>query len=172
MASWLTKLKGKNLDNLNDLLVDQIKELYDVEDQLLDALPKMADAASSPRLKEAFRQHRDTTQRQKERLEQVFRQMGLQPEREKSEGIRGIIDDGQAVIRADGDPAVKDAALIAAAQQVEHYEMACYGSARAFARILNQPDVVRLLDQTLDEEKSTDERLTQVAMSGINQQAA
>lgn len=172
MASWMTRLRGKNLDNLHDLMVGQLKELYDVEDQLLDALPKMADAASSVQLKQAFREHRDTTFRQKQRLEQVFRRLGIEPETEKCEGIRGIIDDGQVIIKSDGDPNVKDAALIAAAQQVEHYEMACYGTLSAFARILGRTEITDLLEQTLQEEKATDDRLSQVAMSGINRMAA
>ncbi|NLW85448.1 MAG: ferritin-like domain-containing protein [Planctomycetes bacterium] len=166
------KAAGKSLDNMQDLLLEELNELYDVEDQIIKALPKMREAASSPVLKQAFDKHLEQTQRQKERLEQIFRELGRQPERVGAEGMKGIISEGQMIISMDGDPHVKDAALIAAAQRVEHYEMASYGSARTYARELGHQRVADLLQTTLDEEGSTDKELSQVAISQVNPRAS
>ena len=173
-SSWFSKMIGQQmtLDNLEELLVHQLVDLYSAESQLIDALPKMADAASNAALANAFRTHLAETRQQKTRLEQVFKHLGREPESETCEAMEGLIQEGQEVLAADGDPSVKDAALIAAAQRVEHYEMAGYGCARTFARQLGHTAVADLLQQTLNEEGNTDKRLTQIAESLVNPQAA
>jgi ferritin-like metal-binding protein YciE len=173
--AWLSYFKaaGKRLDNLEDLFHETLKELYDVEDQIIDALPKMRDAAYSPELKRAFDSHLEVTRRQKERLEELFQMLSREPEPSRCEAIRGIISDGEVLMKADGDPSVKDAALIAAGQQVEHYEMALYGTARTFARFLGWEQAERILQATLDEEGETDKELTDIAVeAGVNLRAA
>jgi ferritin-like metal-binding protein YciE len=166
----MTSIKAgtKSLDKLDDLLVEELKDLYDVEQRISDALPKMKEAASRPDLKKAFEEHRAQTDRQKERLEQCFRHLDMKPDRGTCEGIKGILDEGEVFVKADGDPKVKDAALLASAQRVEHYEMASYGSARAFAQHLNHKEVADLLQQTLDEEGQTDHDLTELALADVN----
>jgi ferritin-like metal-binding protein YciE len=159
------------LNSLDDLLLLELDDLYDAEKRLCDALPKMADAASSPALKQAFQQHFQQTQRQVSRLEQIFVDLGKPASRETCDAMKGLIKEGSEIIDAAGSPAVKDAALISAAQRVEHYEMAGYGSARTFAQHLGHSNVVRLLQMTLDEEKETDIRLTQLAEESINVKA-
>lgn len=172
--SLVSRLKAMNteLDSLETLFVEQLKDLYNMEDQILGALPEMTQAADSPQLKSAFEQHLDATRRQKARLEQVFHQIGQKPEAARSEGIAGIIEEGQAFAQAKGKPQVRDAALISAAQRVEHYEMASYGTCRTFAQRLGHAEVANLLQQTLDEEKMTDKRLSELAESAINPSAA
>jgi ferritin-like metal-binding protein YciE len=165
------KASGKRLDDMRDLFVEELKDLYDVENQIIDALPKMIDGASSPQLKQAFQQHLQTTRLQKDRLEQLFRRLNMKPERETCAGIRGILMEGEILLKADGDPKVKDATLIAAAQRVEHYEMAAYGSLRSFARQIARDDLADIIQQTLDEEGDTDKRLTDIAMTVVNPQA-
>lgn len=159
-------------DSLECLLVDQLQDLYDAENQLLDALPKMADAASSPELKQAFQNHLEETRGQVNRLEQAFQLLDKSAKRESCEAMEGLIKEGNEVINAKGESAIKDAALVAAAQRVEHYEMAGYGSARNFARRCCRDDVADLLQQTLDEEGSADQQLTHIAESSINVEAA
>ena len=163
---------GKSLDNLEQLLIEELKDLYDAESQIIEALPKMIDAAHSPRVKGAFQNHLETTRQQRHRLEQIFRMMDLQPKGETCQGIRGIIEEAQTLMKASGNPNVRDAALVAAAQRVEHYEIAAYGACRTYARILRREDVANLLQQTLDEEGDTDKKLTEVALSGIDERAA
>ncbi|MCE5278109.1 MAG: ferritin-like domain-containing protein [Planctomycetaceae bacterium] len=158
----------KSLDSMEDLLVEELKDLYDVESRLIEALPEMEEAASDPQLKAAFREHLRVTQGQKRRIEQCFEMLDMEPERETCDGIKGILEEGDALIKADGDPQVKDAALIAAAQRVEHYEIAAYGAARSFAQHLNYDDVADLLQQTLDEEGQTDHKLTEIALTNVN----
>ncbi len=174
MANWMASLKasGKSLDTLEDLFVEELKDIYDAEIQIADALPKMIDAASSPQLKEGFRQHLDVTKRQKMRLEEVFRKIGREIDRTTSDGIKGILSEGAVYAKVDGDPMVKDAALISAIQRVKHYEMAVYGTLRSFATQLGWRDVADLLQQTLNEERDTDRELTQVAEGSVNKQAA
>lgn len=171
--SLMARLKALNmeLDSLDTLFKEQLQECYNIESQLESALPQMVDAASSPQLKNAFEQHLETTRRQRDRLEMIFQQIGERPKEEKSEGMAGIIAEGQVLANARGEPDVRDAALIAAAQHVEHYEIASYGTLRTFARQLGHSQVASILQQTLDEEKQTDKRLTEIAESGINQQA-
>ncbi len=158
--------------NLKDLFVQQLEDLYDAEKRLTGALPKMADAATSPQLVEALRQHETQTEIHVQRLENIFDRLGMRPQRETSEAMKGLIDEGQGMINAKGDDAVRDAALIAAAQRVEHYEIAGYGTVRTYAQQLGFQDVAQTLQQTLNEEGETDKRLTQLAESSINVQAA
>jgi ferritin-like metal-binding protein YciE len=173
-SSWFSKMMGQSmtLDNLDDLLLHQLQDLYSAEEQIIAALPQMAEAASSSALKNAFRTHLNETQRQKQRLEQIFSLLGHEAQSESCEAMEGLISEGQEIMNLDGDPMVKDAALIAAAQRVEHYEIAGYGCARTFARQLGRNDVADLLQQTLDEEGQTDKILTQVAEGLVNPQAA
>ena len=162
---------GKNLDSFDKLFLDQLQDLYDAEQQLVKALPLMADAAQDSALKTAFQQHLRETENQVARLERVFSTIGEKAKGKTCAAMKGLIAEGQEVIDASGDPDVKDAGLIAAAQRVEHYEIAVYGTARAFAQRLGKQDAARLLQETLDEEGATDKRLTQLAESSINRQA-
>ena len=136
------------------------------------ALPKVADAAHNPTLKAAVQQHLRETQNHVNRLERAFQLLGKSPHAKTCEAMKGLVSEGDEVISASGAPEIKDAALIAAAQRVEHYEIAGYGSARTFAQRLGKQDVARLLQETLDEEAATDKKLTQIAERTINPQAA
>lgn len=158
-------------NSLEDLLVEQLKDLYDAEHQLVEALPKMAAAANSTSLRNAFLEHLDQTRNHVTRLEQVFSGIGVSPERETCKAMKGLVSEGSQMIDAKGDPAVRDAALIAAAQRVEHYEIAGYGSARTFAEQLGMTQAADLLQSTLDEEGAADKKLTQLATQTINQEA-
>jgi len=159
------------LESLKDLFTEQLKDLYSAETQLVDALPKMADAAHAPELKNAFREHLNQTKQHVDRLEQIFRRVGESPKGETCEGMKGLIKEGQEMIKMKGEPEVLDAGLIAAAQRVEHYEMAGYGTVRTYAELLGDPESVRLLEKTLQEEEEADEKLTEIAESHINQEA-
>jgi ferritin-like metal-binding protein YciE len=161
-----------DFNSFDDLLMDQLRNLYDAEHRLTDALPKMAAAAVTRGLKEAFLSHLEQTKNHVRRLESAFAALGKNPERGTCQAMKGLISDGSHVIEAKGDSQVRDAALIAAAQCVEHYEMAAYGSARAFAKQLNLADVAALLQQTLDEERAADQKLTGLAETEINYPAA
>jgi ferritin-like metal-binding protein YciE len=163
---------SKNFESLNDLFVEQLKDLYDAEQRLTDAIPKLAEAASSTQLKQAFEHHLKETRQHVDRLEQVFQSLGTDAERETCDAMKGLISEGEEIIDAKGDSAVKDAALIAAAQRVEHYEIAGYGTARALAQHLGAKRAVELLEQTLNEESAADKKLTKIAESSINAQAA
>lgn len=173
-SSWFSKMVGTNLtlNNLENVLTLQLRDLYSAEDQLINALPKMADAASSSELKSAFTGHLQETRQQKQRLEQAFRLLGQEPESESCEAMQGLISEGDEIASMDGDAEVKDAALIAAAQRVEHYEIAGYGCARTFARRLGRDDVARLLQASLDEEGNADKILTHIAENVVNEEAA
>jgi len=166
--SWFSSTQ---LDSMDDLFLDQLQDLYDAEQRLVQALPKMASAAHESALKDAFQQHLRETQNHVNRLEQVFQTLGKSPKSKTCEAMKGLVSEGQEAISAQGDPDVKDAALIAAAQRVEHYEIAAYGTARTFAKRLGKQGAVRLLEETLNEEKACDQKLTQLAEAGINQQA-
>jgi ferritin-like metal-binding protein YciE len=157
--------------SLEDLFIWELQDLYDAENQLIDALPLMVEAAHSSQLKQAFQRHLQQTKQQCSRLEDVFRQSGKEPERITCDGMRGLLDEGQEAIDLRGDADVIDAALIAAAQKVEHYEIACYGTLRTFAEHLGNSEVVILLEQTLEEEKQTDKMLTQIAEENVNLRA-
>lgn len=163
-----TSMKIKSFE---DLLLLQIKDLYDAEQQLIDALPKMAKAAHSAELKQAFQTHLEETKGQKQRLEKVFAELGKKPERESCEAMKGLIAEGEELLSADAEPELLDAALIGAAQRVEHYEMAGYGTARSFAQRLGLTSAVQLLQETLDEEGNADKILTQIAEESVNAQA-
>jgi ferritin-like metal-binding protein YciE len=160
------------LNSFQDLFVDQIKDLYDAENRLTDAIPKMADAANSSQLKQALLDHLRETQGHVSRLEQVFREINVEPERETCDAMKGLIAEGETMVKAKGDGSVKDAAIIAAAQRVEHYEISGYGTARTFAQRLGLTQAVSLLQQTLNEEKAADEKLNQIATTSVNRQAA
>ncbi len=160
--------------NLEKLFVEQLKDLYSAEKQLVSALPKMAKAASSPQLQQAFNMHLDQTRNHVSRLEQIFGGMQQGPDGKKCKAMEGLIEEGEDLIKEKGkfDNQTLDAGLIAAAQKVEHYEISGYGTVRTFAEQLGHADVVRILQQTLEEEKAADKKLTTLAEGGVNQQAA
>ena len=163
------------LQTVQDLFEHEISDLYSAETQLVAALPKLAQAASNDELRQAFEHHLDETREHVRRLEEIRGQIGSSSS-EQCEGMRGLIEEGQEVITASGDVNVKDAALISAAQRVEHYEIAAYGTARTLADELDLDDAKDLLDQTLDEESNADKLLTKIATgglfkTGINRQA-
>lgn len=159
------------MNNLNDLLHDQLKDLYDAEHQLKRALPKMAKHASDAQLKAGFDQHLTETENHIARLEKVFEAMGVKAQRKTCKAMKGLIEEGDEVMEEQATPEVLDAALIAAAQRVEHYEIAGYGTARTMAQMLGMKDAAQLLEQTLQEEEQTDKKLTKLAESSINQKA-
>jgi ferritin-like metal-binding protein YciE len=159
------------LGTLEELYVAELKDLYSAENQLLKALPKMAKAASSPELRTAFEDHLEQTRGQVERLETIFKKLGASPKGKKCKAMEGLIDEGSELMAEQAEPAVMDAALIAAAQRVEHYEMAGYGSVRTFARLLGDQEAADLLQETLDEEEATDKKLTELAETTINVEA-
>jgi ferritin-like metal-binding protein YciE len=158
------------LSTLHDLLVAELKDLYSAETQLVKALPKMAKAASSKALKNGFEKHLKQTEGHVERLEQVCNELGVSPRGKKCKAMENLIKEGAEVIKEDAEPATKDAALIAAAQKVEHYEIAGYGCVRTYAELLGHQKAARVLQKTLDEEGATDKSLTQLATK-INFQA-
>jgi ferritin-like metal-binding protein YciE len=164
-------LGTSNFENLEQLYVDELEDAYDFEHQILDALPKMEEAANAAELKQAFREHRRETEGQVGRLEQVFRSLGREAGRKTCKGMKGLIAEGEEYVKAKGDEATLDAALISAAQRVEHYEIAVYGTLRTYADALGYADQARLLDENLEEESAADEKLTELATSGINVEA-
>lgn len=160
------------LDSLKTLYIDELKGIYDAEKQLVEALPKMAEAATSDDLKRGFRQHLEQTQDHIQRLEDIFDNLGETPAGKKCFGMQGIIREGEQLIqKQDIQPDVKDAGLIAQAQKAEHYEIAGYGTLRQFAQQLGYDQAAKLLNRTLDEESKTDERLTSMAVGHINMEA-
>lgn len=159
-------------NSLNDLFLNQIEDLYDAENRLTKALPKMAEAAHSGQLKQAIQQHLTETQGHVSRLETIFRELKVEPKRETCQAMKGLIAEGEEMIDAKGDPEVKDSALIAAAQRVEHYEISGYGTVRTFAQRLGLTKIANLLQQTLLEEVAADKKLTTIAESSVNVQAA
>lgn len=159
------------MQTLQDLYVEELKDLYSAENQILKALPKMIRAASHPQLKRAFTTHERQTRQHVKRLERICRSLGITPKGKKCVGMEGVIKEGAELIQERPEPDVLDAGLIAAAQHVEHYEMAGYGCVRTYARLLGHEEHVSLLQQTLDEEKDTDELLTSLAESSINVEA-
>lgn len=160
------------LNEMKDLLEHEVRDILYAERKIVKALPKMANAATNPKLKKAFEDHLEETHGQIERLEKVCEHLGIGARGEKCEAIEGLLDEGEERIKAKGDGAVIDAALISAAQRVEHYEMAAYGSARAFAEALGLKEVVKLLQETLDQEGDADKTLNKLALNTINPQAA
>lgn len=159
-------------NSLEDLFKDQLQDVYDAEHRLTEALPKMAEAADSPQLASAFREHLQETERQVERLERVFEIIGETPKRKSCDAMKGLISEGDEIISAKGSADVRDAALIAAAQRVEHYEMAAYGTLRTLASRLGHAEARELLQTTLDEEGNADHKLTDIAERAVNPQAA
>lgn len=159
------------LESLKDLYLEQLKDLYSAETQLLDALPKMADAASASDLKQAFSAHHRQTQEHVRRLERIFNDLGESPHGHTCEGMKGLVREGEEMLRMQGEPSVLDAGLIAAAQRVEHYEIAGYGTVRTYAELLGRDEHAALLERTLDEEEETDELLTRLAESHVNEEA-
>jgi ferritin-like metal-binding protein YciE len=157
---------------LNDLFLEALKDVYHAEKQILRALPKMAKAAESDQLRQAFQTHRDETEKQIERLEQVFEIIGKPARAKTCQAIQGIIEEGKETMDDFADSDAIDAGLISAAQAVEHYEMSRYGTLKTWATQLGMRDAARLLDQTLEEEKKTDKLLTQLAENALNQKAA
>jgi ferritin-like metal-binding protein YciE len=156
------------LESLEDLLMVELNDLYDAEKRLCEAIPEMADAAHSPALKAAFEEHLMQTERQKSRLEQIFVELGKASANITCEAMKGLVKEGSEIISSTGSPQVRDAALIGAAQRVEHYEIAGYGTARTIAKHLGHTNVARLLQTTLDEESETDKKLTQIAEQNVN----
>jgi ferritin-like metal-binding protein YciE len=159
------------LDTLEKLYVDELRDIYNAENQLLKALPKMAKGASSPDLKNAFETHLRQTESHVERLEQIFADLDESPKGKTCRAMKGLIEEGSEILKEDGEESVLDAGIIVAAQKVEHYEMAAYGSARTFARLLGQEKAAELLQSTLDEESETNESLSQLAESMVNPEA-
>ncbi len=159
------------LDTLKDLYIEEIKDLYSAEKQLIKALPKMAKAANDKELQQAFRTHLRQTAEHAARLEQICEDLGVSPRGKKCVGMEGLIEEGSELIKENPEPAVLDAGLISKAQHVEHYEMAGYGTVRTYARQLGLDSHAELLQRTLNEEGQTDHLLTQLAESGINVEA-
>jgi len=157
---------------LHDAFLDELRDAYDAEKQLLKALPKMAKAASAEELRAAFEAHLEETKVQVDRLEQVFASLDEKARGKHCDGIAGIIEEGKSVMEESFDDATMDACLIASGQRAEHYEMAAYGTLIAWARTMGHTQAARLLQQTLDEEKAADEKLSGLADDGINQEAA
>jgi len=156
------------LDTLRDLYIDELKDIYSAEKQLVRALPKMAKAASNPDLKKAFADHLEKTEGHVERLEEIFDSLDMSPGRKKCVGMEGIIEEAQEMIKEKPEPDVLDAGLIGKAQHAEHYEMAGYGTLRTYAELLDEPEHARLLQATLDEEKDADSTLSGLAVSAVN----
>ena len=159
------------LDSLQTLYVEELRDLYNAENQLLKALPKMAKGATSPELKLAFEEHLEQTQEHVERLDEIFDKLEKKPTGKTCHGMKGLIEEGSEKLKEDGEGSVIDAGLIAAAQKVEHYEIAGYGTVRAFAQMLGEEDAAELLQQTLEEEGETDKRLTELAEEVVNASA-
>ena len=159
------------LETLKDLYTHELKDLYSAENQIIKALPKMAEAATNEELSAGFKQHLEQTKKHAQRLEQILESHGETTRGPKCKGMEGVIAEGDEMIKEDAEDEVKDAGLIAAAQRVEHYEMAGYGCARTYAELLGDTKGAKLLQQTLDEEKATDEKLSDLAKSTINVEA-
>lgn len=159
-----------NVETIEELFVEELKDLYSAEKQITKALPKMAKAASTPKLQEAFTSHLQETNGHVERLERILETLGKSTRGKTCEGMKGLLLEGSEIIQEIGKGDVRDAGMIAAAQRVEHYEIAGYGSVRAFAELLGHSEVVKLLDETLEEEKAADQKLTQISKT-VNTQA-
>jgi ferritin-like metal-binding protein YciE len=156
------------MESFKDLFIHELKDLYSAESQLIEAIPMMAEAASTKKLKEAFRSHLDETKKQRQRLEKIGEMMGVDMKGETCEGMKGLIKEGESIIKAKAEGDIKDAALITAAQKVEHYEIAGYGTAVHYADLLQESEISDILAETLDEEKSTDSKLNRLAKQSVN----
>lgn len=159
-------------NGLQEVFVNELQDLYHAEHQILKALPKMVKAAKSRDLQQAFQKHLQQTEGQIERLEQVFKLINMSPKGKRCRGMEGIIQEGEEAMKEGFEPSALDAALVASAQRVEHYEVAGYGTLRTFAQMLGNEDAAELLDETLQEEKQTDKLLTILAQNHINKKAA
>jgi ferritin-like metal-binding protein YciE len=160
------------IDSLETLMQEELKDIYDAEKQLTKALPKLAKKATADQLKTAFVEHLRETEQHIERLEQVFEQLEMPARGKKCEGMKNLIKEGEDMIAEAEDDATRDAVMIAAAQKVEHYEMAAYGTLRTWANVLGQTEAASLLEETLEEEKQADQKLTQIAETFVNQASA
>jgi ferritin-like metal-binding protein YciE len=156
------------LNSLRDLLIEELRDFYNAEKQLVSALPKMAEAASSTELKSALQHHLEETLGHVSRLESIFNNIDEESSGETCEAMKGLIKEGETLVKAEGDPDVRDAGLIGAAQRVEHYEMAGYGTARSLANRLGENQMAQILEQTLNEEGEANKKLTYIAESGVN----
>jgi ferritin-like metal-binding protein YciE len=152
-----------SINSLEKMFIEELKDLYSAENQITKALPKMANAATSQDLKKAFEKHLRETEGHIERLEKICQMMDINPKGKTCDGMKGVIEEGSSMMKEAEEGDVRDAALIAAAQRVEHYEMAAYGTARTYAEQLGQPKCAKLLEETLEEEKATDQKLTSIA---------
>ena len=159
------------LNTLEQLYISELRDLYSAENQLLKALPKMAKGATSPELKDAFEKHLEQTKGHVERLEELFQQLDESPKGKTCHGMKGLIEEGSEILKEDGEGSVLDAGIIVAAQKVEHYEIASYGSVRTFANLLGKNEEAKLLQSTLDEEAETNEILNRLAESVVNPEA-
>jgi ferritin-like metal-binding protein YciE len=165
------KKKEMKLDTLNKLYIEELRDLYSAENQLLKALPKMAKGASSDELREAFETHLEQTEIHVERLEEIFEELDQSPKGKTCHGMKGLVEEGSEILDEEGDPTVIDAGIIVAAQKVEHYEIASYGSVRTFARLLGEKKAEKLLQATLDEESEANELLNELAETIVNPEA-
>jgi ferritin-like metal-binding protein YciE len=161
-----------SLDSLQSLFLEELKDVYHAEKQLVKALPRLAKSANSPELKEAITAHLGETEGHVERIERIFQDLGQAARGKRCKGMEGLLEEGKEVMEEEGDPAVIDAALIAGAQRVEHYEIAAYGCLRTYAQLLGYDNAVKLLSETLAEEEAADQKLNAIAESKVNAQAA
>ena len=159
------------LDSLKKLFIEELRDVYNAEQQLVKALPKMAKGASSDELKQAIEDHLGETREHVERLEQVFKGLDEKPRGKTCQAMKGLVEEGSEILEEDGEDSVLDAGIIAAAQKVEHYEIATYGTLRTWANLLGEDDAAELLQQTLDEEGDTDKRLNELAEDIVNPEA-
>lgn len=159
------------MEQLKDLYIDELRDILDAENQLVKALPKMAEESTSSELRSGFEHHLEQTKNHAARIEQILEAMGEAPKGKKCKGMQGIVAEGKEILDEDYEGALKDAGIISAAQRVEHYEIAAYGCVREYAQALGESEAATLLSQTLEEEKETDQKLTDLART-INQQAA
>jgi ferritin-like metal-binding protein YciE len=159
------------LDSLKKLYIEELRDLYSAENQILKALPKMAKAASPEQLKAAFNEHLEQTKGHVKRLETIFEKLDESPKGKTCKAMEGLVEEGSEMISEKAEPEIRDAGLIAAAQRVEHYEIAGYGTVRTYAKLLNETAAAKLLQETLDEEGETDKKLTDLAESLINREA-
>jgi ferritin-like metal-binding protein YciE len=171
--AWNTHLTGgiMKLDTLRKLYVEELRDLYSAEGQLLKALPKMAKGASSEELKQAFEDHLEQTKDHVERLEEIFKGLDESPKGKTCHGMKGLLEEGSEILEQEGEDSVLDAGIIAAAQKVEHYEIASYGTVRTFANLLGEDEAAELLQQTLDEEGDADKHLNELAEEIVNPEA-
>jgi ferritin-like metal-binding protein YciE len=160
-----------HMESLQDLFVEELKDVLHAEGQLIKALPKMAKKASSPELQQMFEQHLEQTKGHVERLEQIFEKLGKAARGKTCKAMQGLLEEGKEIMEEDAEPEVRDAGMIAAAQKVEHYEIATYGTLRTYAEMMGDKESAKLLQKTLDEEEATDKKLTKLAESQINVEA-